>query len=1311
MKPFTSFLPSRCAAIALRWTMGLLAAMPLASLAADLLILSTPFTVPVKFEHLRHYAEESGLGFNQLTLGTADDQIAAAVAKADFVVLDAARETDLLSLRKAAGSPARWLLSQGGKTQGAGLTEEIIATLGVYYSNGGQHNGRHFMRTLAHALGQKAEPALPPQVLPPIGIYHPDLPERVVSSIAEYRQWHPLSNHAPSVAIAVLRSYLVADATAHIDVLVRELEAKGVQPVVFYSATPDVDAIKNLLMVNGQSAVGLFINTQIQYDTSRLALYQALNVPVMQAIIRWDAGGVTAWQNSKDGLSANALPFYLSIPELTGVSDPVVYASMENGVPTAIREQLDGVVNKAVRWLALTQKSASEKKIGLMFYNYPAGEKNLSAASLNVPRSLEAVIKRLREKQYTIEPADEKALIKKLQRLQAPFYHDGELSHLMRDKLAAKLPLSDYLTWFNTLPKSVQNAVNERWGAPEKSPMFSDDGQPGFVIPRLQLGQLTLTPQPPRGERIDDQEKALYHDTKSPPNHFYLASYLWLRTHAKVDALIHFGTHGTQEWMPGKERGLWVYDAPMLVLGDLPVLYPYIVDDVGEALQAKRRGRAVTISYQTPPFAPAGMHERLGKLNDLILEYQIRDDGAVRDRIKQKILAEAAKQNVLADMEWSTEHATGDFALFLDALHDHIEALVNMNQPRGLHTFGVTENDSERISTLMQMLRQPLTQALELKPEQTRALDYKKIDQHPAYQWLLIHVVKNTPLADTATAAQRDLLERAHRHYDDLNATVEIDALLAGLSGRFIQPGTGGDVIRNPDGIPTGRNLYGFDPSRIPSEAAWQTGQQALERLLVDYQKENGKAAKKLTFSLWAVETMRHGGVLEAQVLAALGVKPQWDESGRVSGVSLIPRHELNRPRVDVVLSVTGLYRDQLPGQMQLINQAVALAAAADENDNPVLQQTRALSARLQAAGLEEASAKRHALTRVFGSQSGDYGTGLNDAVAASDSWEKDDKLADLYLRRMSFAFGSDETHWNEASDKLAGAINLYAEQLKGTDIALLSRSSNLYGMLTTDDPFQYLGGLSLAIRHVTGSDPKLMISNLRDPQAVRHESASHFLAQELATRQFHPGWISALQKEGYAGTLEIVESLNNFWGWQVVAPTTTRADQWQSFHEVYVNDRYQLGVQQWFDKNNPSAQAQLIERMLEAVRKDYWKASEKTQKELLARWQDLAKQGHAQTQNKKLADFIKAKVNGFGLNNPASAPTPQPNEAATPVVTPPSPTAAEAPTVRGQKLEKIAPQTPPSWSFTPLILYAVLALFMALGVWHGRRQFHAIST
>lgn len=1247
--------------------------------------------------------------------------------------------------------PSAWLYDKQPEWSG-GMDEATARTLIDYYSNGGERNFRGFFALLAAKLdGRPAPHALPPpQIFPETAAYHPRLPGLVSGDPQAYLRWAGASAGKPVIAVLIHQQYIAAMQTGFIDDLIARIEARGATPLVLYAPAMQGGTLAPWLRPDRQqpARADVLINTQIMLDAEgRRGEFGDIGIPVIQAM-PYRKGDTEAWRADPQGVALMDVPFYFAQSEYAGVFDIQVASSTRKNDDAiiAIPEQLEAVVAKAIHLATLRRKPNADKQLALMFWNYPSGEKNLSASFMNVPRSLQSTLDGLRAAGYAVPQAPPEALlIERLQRLLAPTYREGLLDALVDDGLAALLPLARYRAWLDALPAETRAALLRQWGGPEASDwVIERDGQRWFVIPRLQLGALAILPQPTRAARSQrDREKLLYHSMKADalPSHAYLASYLWVREGSDGrghDALIHYGTHGTQEWMPGKERGLSVFDAPMLALGDIPVVYPYIVDNIGEAMQARRRGRAVTLSHQTPPFQPAGLYQQLTALHDLLHQWLAQDEGAVRQRLRDDLLAGAAKERILADMGWDAARARAQFPAFVDALHVHLHEIADTAQPLGLHSFGRAPQDLHRAATVLLMLGKPFAQAAsrhagapEEDLDEAFTGDYGTLDQSAPYRLLQRHVIDGQD-ASALPEALRAQIEQARGYWQALGAGNEIPGLLAALSGQYTPTSYGGDPLKNPDAYPTGRNLYGFDPSRIPTPQAWAAGKQAAEALVAAHRGKTSRMPRKLAISLWSVETMRHQGMLEAQALWLLGVEPVWDRGGRVTDVRLVPRAQLGRPRVDVVLSATGLYRDHFPNAMAQLARAVQLAAqAGDEDDNSVAINSARIEAALRRRGLDADSARNAAQTRIFSSESGRYGTGLDDATLASDSWqgkaEGDRKLARLYLDRMQFAYGPDQSQWGAqigAGEGGSGeALNLYAEQLRGTEGAVLSRTSNLYGMLTTDDPFQYLGGIALAVRHLDGKPPALYISNLRGGGSGRVDDAAQFLAKELATRQFHPGYIKGLMAEGYAGTLQVLDATNNFWGWTAVAREIVRDDQWQEMVDVYVRDKHRLGLAEWFERENPHALAQTIERMLEAQRQGYWQTDATTVAELKSRWRELSQRFDVRSDNPAFARAVTADAGkpspapapGFGLQAPSpgdaadlahpEAATPEaaaPPQAAQPAPAAPAPPAPATQQVRGVKLEKKASAALPASSL--LTLGALLALALAGGVLQARR-------
>jgi cobaltochelatase CobN len=1200
-----------------------------------------------------------------------------------------------------------------------GVSDKQAKYLHGYYSNGGTENLSRMLDYLKYRiLSDDARSIAEPIIYPEVGIYHPDYDGLVFSSLDEYLQWRNVnSNDKPMVGILLQRALIESVETQLVDATIKQIETKGVIAVpFFFELSPKTSDYSELIQQEGKTVVDVIINFRaIHWASKRKQEFTRFGVPVIQALTYYD-GDQQHWENDTQGISPGMTPFLLVLPEAAGVIDPMIVAASNKEMDQTeiIDYQLEHLVNKVINIVQLKTKPNIDKRMSVMVW----GSRDVGASFLNVPESLRVMSAKLNKEGYDIDVVESNYFSDSIDRILSPFYRDYELDKLLEDDLAELMPIKDYLAWFNTLPENVRQPITDYWGDPKDNFMVVErDGQAQFVLPRIRNGNMLVMRQPPRADD-KDEDKRIYHKGTVPMNHFYLAAYYYAREFWNSDAIIHLGTHGSQEYLSGKERGLSIYDQGNLAVWDTPVFYPFIVDDVGEAMQTKRRGRATVLAHMTPPFAAAGLQGDMANIHELMHQYKSLDEGGVKKKTGQQIIDDCINNNICADFGWEQAQIQADFDGFLEALHDYLVDLSAENQPLGLHSYGELPEQDLLISTLLQMLgRDFVSSVAEFEKEhfdadhdghqhEKESSHTEEENQREGFEQMVVQesgdkledligfktvreFILNEEKLDTEHVEGLDeevqtFIEQGRKIYQKLTDIREMQHLIDGLAGKYIPVKNGGDPIRHPEALPTGFNLYGFDPSRVPTKAAYEQGKELTEGVITDYYAKHGVYPAKLAFSLWSIETMRHYGVLESQVLYAMGIRPQWSDDGRVIGTEIIPASELKRPRVDVVLSATGLYRDAFPNVIQMMAKAIEQIAALKEESNFVWRNSERIKAELMSEGVEAEEAEYLSSVRVFSNASGNYGSGVEDAVFASDTWETDSKISDLYLARMGHFYGSDNTRWGQKVEN----VDLYAKQLSGTDIAMFSRSSNVYGMLSSDDPFEYFGSLAMAVRNLDGASPEMVISNLRDADNPKAEAASTFLAKELRSRNFHKRWVEEMMKEGYSGATTLSSQLSNFWGWQVVDPNVVREDQWQEFYEVYVNDKLELNIDEWFEQTNPRSQAQMLERMLEANRKEYWQADPKTLEHMIERYVDLVEKYDVFVDNEKLREFVDLQANGFGLS-----PLPAPVEAAASVET-----SAASVQVQGQKLEKKEETKPVESEWDQQLVWALLlSIFMLL--------------
>ncbi|MEZ4524384.1 MAG: cobaltochelatase subunit CobN [Desulfobacterales bacterium] len=663
-----------------------------------------------------------------------------------------------------------------------------------------------------------------------------------------------------------------------------------------------------------------------------------------------------------------------------------------------------------------------------------------------------------------------------------------------------------------------------------------------FVIPCIRLGNLILAPQPVRG--FDDDPDKLYHSTVLYPHHQYNAFYYWLQEKIKPDAMISLGTHGTHEWLPGKQAGLTWKCPPEVLIGDIPNLYPYIVDDVGEGIQAKRRGRGVIIDHAVPPFKRGGVYEEYTLLATLISEYESASSEQIQTARLERIREMSLRLGLDKDLELESVDEDS-----LEKIEHYLLELKTEMIPYGLHTFGLSPSD-EALTETAQAMAEKGEQTAEFYAEQIRAC-----------------------------------------------GPSEMDSLIRGLSGGFIPPASGNDPIRNPESLPTGKNFYAFDPEKVPSKEAWENGKKAAMELLESYRKKHDNAwPEQVGLVLWSVETIRDEGINVATALYLMGMTPVWDHRDKVKEVIPIPAGELNRPRIDVLLQMSGLFRDTFPPVALMLDEAVKKAAALTDLDNFIRKHSQQVAQSLINAGHSPEEAEKLSLVRLYSAPPGAYGTKVDDMSGNSGLWEEDDIVAEQgFIKMQSFGYSADL--WGKPME------NTYRDHLKSVDATVHTISSNLYGTMDNDDMFQYLGGLSMAVRKESGKDPEVFVSMQRTLGQGHVEVLSATLGREMRSRYLNPKWIEGMKKENYAGAREMAEFLENMWGWQVTTPNAVDKSLWDQTYEVYVEDKYGQEIKEFFQKENPWAYQSMTARMLEAVRKDYWKAEEKVQKKLAAEY------------------------------------------------------------------------------------------------------------
>ena len=1087
------------------------------------------------------------------------------------------------------------VIKNGGKVYGLGgsYTKEhhnmgIIddKMVGLYYKENGFENIKNmvlFVLSRDFGLNIKYKK---PLTVPDFGMYLKQEKggKKVVESHDEFIRHYSYKLNRQWIGITFYKSTLDSGNTDPLDFLIDSIEKQGFNALPVYGYPAEAAVERFFFDETGKSRVNAVIGMSLKIGLNpqiAIPILSRLNVPVINAITLYTQSK-DEWRKSPVGLDILERTWQVAIPEMAGIIQPTVIASKEKMIDREtgveyIREQpiperIKRLTERVKAWMDLQNKPNHNKRIAIIYYNYPPGKQNIGASYLNVlPESLWEILNRLKAEGYDTggeknHPKSKDELFRDIHSYGRNIgnWAQGEIDKLAESGQAVLIPINVYKQWFEELPDGFKGSVLKNWGIIENSKIMLWQGN--IVIPQVRYGNILFTPQPSRGWEQD--VKKLYHDVTMPPHHQYIAFYLWLKKTFGADAVAHIGTHGTHEWLCGKEVGFTDEDPPEVLIGDLPNIYPYIVDDVGEGLQAKRRGMAVIIDHMTPPFDTAGLNNELKELAASINDYLVANDKSqtLAELRLEEINKLSLRMGILTDLKIEAIKSGKE----VEILEHYIKEIAEKQTPFGLHTFGKSPEEKYRKSTAEAILS--IEEGLGKEEKERRLAELEE---------------------RIAISGQR-----------------ELDSFIAALSGRYITAGQGNDPIRNPDSLPTGKNFYSFDPRKIPSPDAYKMGVNLAKELIEGYKQRHNEYPDKLTFNLWGVETIRHEGVMESQIMYLMGIKPKWDERGKVIGVEAISREELERGRIDVTIVPSGLYRDLFSNLMVLLDKAVSLAKEQDEDDNILRANVLRTKKMLMKKGIHEDMAERIARVRLFTVPSGAYGTNLSTVIPLSDTWDNEKQVADVYFMRMSHLYG--QGFWGEKIERDYKDISLevFKNALSGSKMAVHSRSGNVYQTLDNDDFFQYLGGTAMAIRSVDGKSPEVYITNMSNPRMPKQETLEKMMGREMRTRYLNPEWITAMMKEGYAGTRFIDMVTGHLWGWQVTVPEAVDAAKWNEMYETYVLDRNKLGIKDMFrGSKNMWAYQSIVARMLETVRKKYWKPDERVIETLAKEYAETVKE------------------------------------------------------------------------------------------------------
>ncbi|MDT0610640.1 cobaltochelatase subunit CobN [Streptomyces lancefieldiae] len=1130
---------------------------------------------------------------------------------------------DGLAALKASGIPT--VLLGGESVPDAELMAESSVPAGVvaqalrYLVEGGPDNLTQLARFLSDTVLLTGEGFDEPQRMPEYGVHGS-------RTVEEGR---------PTVGVLFYRAHELSGNTAFVDTLCDAIEAKGANALPVYCGSlrgadaglyeilGRADALVATVLAAGgthasQASAG---GDEEAWDIGALA---DLDVPVLQGLCLTSSRA--AWEASDAALSPMDAAMQVAIPEFDGRLITVPFSFKEQGpdeVPVYVAdpERAGRVAGIAVRHAALGHKANAEKKVALVFTAYPTKHSRVgNAVGLDTPASAVRVLDALRDAGYAVDgyPDNGDELI---HRLIEAGGHDVEW--LTEDQLAAapaRVPLADYRTWFEKLDPQLRDAMTEAWGEPPGSLYVDGDD---IVLASLRFGNVVVLIQPPRG--FGENPIAIYHDPDMPPSHHYMAAYRWLDNSFGADAVVHMGKHGTMEWLPGKGLGLSAGCAPDAVLGDLPLIYPFIVNDPGEGTQAKRRGHATVVDHLVPPMARADTYGDLAKLEQLLDEYALVSDldpvkaPAVRAQIWTLVKAAELHHDLHVD-DQPDDDAFDEFVMHIDG---YLCEIKDVQIRDGLHILGGGPVGEPRVNLVLAVLRASqvwggranalpgLRAALaahfglvekELLAEPGAAVkvpvELSELVEGPsrtgadaidlleqlcrrfaegmeARDWDatavpgLVREVLGAELPDAVAVLEFACVEVVPRL---ARTTDEIGHILRALDGGYVPAGPSGSPTRGlVNVLPTGRNFYSVDPKAIPSRLSWEVGQSLADSLIQRYLDDTGAYPKSVGLTVWGTSAMRTQGDDIAEILALLGCRPVWDDaSRRVTGFEVVPSAELGRPRVDVTVRISGFFRDAFPHVVGLIDDAVRAVAELEEP---------AESNYVRAHVEEDVAAhgdRRRATARIFGSKPGAYGAGLLPLIDARN-WRSDADLAEVYAVWGGYAYGRG-LDGRAARGDMETAFRRIAVAAKNVD-------TREHDLVDADDYFQYHGGMVAMVRHLTGSSPEAYVGDSATPDQVKTRTLGEETHRVFRARVVNPRWMAAMRRHGYKGAFEMAATVDYLFGYDATAGVV---DDWM-YEKLSAEYVFDAENQDFMRKSNPWALRGITERLLEAADRGLW--------------------------------------------------------------------------------------------------------------------------
>ena len=1113
-----------------------------------------------------------------------------------------------------------------------GVSDEDYRFPFQYLTLGGHRNLLGFVKWALNTYDGKHYELPEPYVPPAQGAYYPGVESTDISEHISN-----LDRSRPVIMIMFGQRKWNAGRTEGVDALIHAVEKKGGAPLaLFFNYASNVDTgsigirriIDEYLLEDGKPIVDFVIN-MISSSVTREAkarsddpddpFMERLGVPMMQTPTL--VHSEEKWREDPYGLTNAEIAYDVAFPEFDGQIISIPNSSTEidrNGSQyyRPLSSRIDDIADMAMMWASLRHKPNSEKKIAILFYQYPPKSSHTGgAADLDTFQSIRDLLERMKSAGYTLDyvPESREDLVEKL--------FEGitnDLEYLsdedVRRRAASFVDNGVYEAWFDTLSDGQKEFIKRDWGEPPGKVLVVDGD---IAVPGIINGNVILSYQPNRGKDI----QSAYHNHNCSIPHQYLAFYRWLRYGFGADLVIHVGTHGTLEWLPGKSVGLSEDCSPDYVLSQLPNLYPYVIGNPGEGTQAKRRSYAVLVDHMIPAMVRSGSYDEVEELESVLQAFMRAENMKASDQLevsKLNLYDTVKRLAMFSDLGLPEDADADTVAEKADDLYDYVLEFKSNIIKDGLHILGSPPED-ERLEEMvysLTRLRNGEEPSLVESIAKALGIDYRQLKEHPSemypdgrFNGEVIDDIEDRTVSLISSMAELDFdlggsVELATSAYPLDNAdlseairficeevlpnigkiTEEMDSMMDGMDGKYVRPGPSGCPTRGRAQIlPTGRNFYTLDPEAVPFPASWELGKRMADQMIERYKNEKGIYPESISIVIWATDTMKTGGDDVAYILWLLGIRPVWGGYGnRVIGLEVVPVSELGRPRVDVTVNISGLFRDTFPNLTDMINEAVRTVADLDESDeeNRIRAHYRQEMLADIEAGIAQDEARRNALLRVFGATPGQYGTGVNVLISTS-GWDQRKDLGDYYIDVGCHAYGQGLTG--------VKMENIYRRRLSKASVTVKNSTSREYDLFDNDDVFQYLGGLNSAVESVTGSMPMSVIgcsADVDDPVLRTIQEEAHFV---FRSKVLNPKFEQGLRRHGFNGATEILKMFEYVFGWDA---TSDIIENWM-YDRLATDYILKDDVRQWIEEANPYALHDMIDVLMEAHERGMWETSE----------------------------------------------------------------------------------------------------------------------